>query len=64
MYKTSNNRKQIPSIRKNSGFIVIGGILWLSFALAGAGVAAVDYAMDDNSAVAIAQTPPPALAEN
>ena len=63
MYNISNSRKQIPSIKKNSGFIVIGGILWLSFALAGAGVAAVDYAMDENS-VAIAQTPPPALAEN
>jgi len=63
MNNNSNGQKQITSIRKNSGFIVVGGILWLSFALAGAGVAAVDYAMDEN-AVAIAQTPPPVLAEN
>ena len=65
MYKIPSVRTQITPIKKNGGFIVIGGVLWLSFALAGAGVAAVDYAIDQSPATtAIAQTPPPALAEN
>ena len=63
MYRISNSQKQIKSMKKNSGFIVLGGILWLSFALAGAGVVAVDYATDE-SPTALAQNPTPVLAEH
>lgn len=62
MYNIPSSRKQVESMKKNSGLVVIGGILWLSFVLAGAGVVAVDYATDE-SPTAIAQTPSPVLVE-
>lgn len=65
MYYYPSGRKQITSIQKNGGFIVLGGgVMWLYFTLAGLGVITVDYMIDEKNPATIAQTQSPVLAEN
>ena len=64
-YKNTNNQKHVKPMKKNSGFVVLGGgILWVYFAIAGASVATVDIYLADDAPTAVAQTPAPELAKN